>query len=34
MMAAAEKDIVANNNKLPATSKLAMLDEVYRALQK
>ncbi|WOO83693.1 Transcription factor IWS1 [Vanrija pseudolonga] len=33
MLLAAEKDTKANENKLPATSKLAMLDEVVNALQ-
>jgi hypothetical protein len=34
MLAAAAKDISANTHKLPATSKLAMLNEVVDALQK
>ncbi|KAL1406179.1 Transcription factor iws1 [Vanrija albida] len=33
MLLAAERDTKANENKLPATSKLAMLDEVVNALQ-
>lgn len=33
MEKAAERDLVANQNKLPATSKLAMLDEVVGVLQ-
>jgi len=34
MMTAAAKDAAANQAKLPATNKLAMLDEVVSALQK
>ena len=34
MMAAAEKDRVSNENKQPATAKLAMLDEVMAILRK
>lgn len=33
MEKAAERDLIANQNKLPATSKLAMLDEVVSVLQ-
>jgi hypothetical protein len=34
MYTAAENDRKANSKKMPATSKLAMLDEVVGALQK
>jgi transcription factor SPN1 len=34
MLAAAEKDRIANENKMPGTSKLAMLDDVMAVLRK
>ena len=34
MMAAAERDRISNDAKLPATAKLAMLDEVMGVLRK
>jgi transcription factor SPN1 len=34
MIAAADRDEAANRSKMPATSKLAMLDEVMSVLRK
>ena len=34
MLSAAERDRVANDNKMPATAKLAMLGEVMAVLRK